>query len=121
MTDDVTITGSTIQTPRLRLRPWVVSDAVAALEIFGDAEVSRWLAPAMDRVAGLDRMRTVLAEWISAPLGPLGLAGRPTGRWVVEEADNGRIVGAGQILPLPPEGDDLELGYQLARRAWGLR
>jgi RimJ/RimL family protein N-acetyltransferase len=116
LTDEVTITGSTIQTPRLRLRPWDVNDAVAGLQIFGDAEVSRWLTPAMDRVTGLDHMRTILAEWIAAPL---GRAGRPSGRWVVEGAENGCVVGAGQILPLPPEGDDLELGYQLASWAWG--
>jgi RimJ/RimL family protein N-acetyltransferase len=31
----------------------------------------------------------------------------------------GAFAGSGQILPLPPEGDDLELGYQLAPWAWG--
>lgn len=44
---------------------------------------------------------------------------RESGRWVFEEIESGRVAGSGQILPLPPEGDDLELGYQFAPWAWG--
>ena len=116
MSHDVTIVGSTISTPRLRLRPWRQDDAAGALEIYGSPEVSRWLAPAMDPVIDLDQMRAVIASWIATPPGP---EGRPSGRWVIEEAESGRVAGSGQILPLPPEGDDLELGYQLAPWAWG--
>jgi RimJ/RimL family protein N-acetyltransferase len=43
----------------------------------------------------------------------------PTWRWTIEELESGRIAGSGQILPLPPGGEDLELGYQLAPWAWG--
>jgi RimJ/RimL family protein N-acetyltransferase len=112
----VTISGSTIRTPRLLLRPWHPDDATGALDIYGSPEVSRWLAPAMDGVTDLDRMRAVIAGWLASPPGP---AGRPTGRWVIEETEGGRVAGSGQVLPLPPEGDDLELGYQLAPWAWG--
>ncbi|WP_432871970.1 GNAT family N-acetyltransferase [Microbispora rosea] len=113
---EVTIAGSTISTPRLRLRPWHHDDAAAALDIYGSSEVSRWLAPAMDHVIDLEQMRAVITKWIAAPSRPQG---RPSGRWVIEETESGRVVGSGQILPLPPEGDDLELGYQLAPCAWG--
>lgn len=116
MTHEVTIVGSTIRTPRLQLRPWHQDDAAAALDIYGSPEVSRWLAPAMDRVIDLNQMRTVITGWIAAPPGP---EGRPSGRWVIEETASGRTAGSGQILPLPPAGDDLELGYQLAPWAWG--
>lgn len=116
MIHDVRVLGSTISTPRLRLRPWDQADAAGALEIYGSEEVSRWLAPAMDRVTDLDHMRAVIATWIARPPGPRG---RPSGRWVIEETATGRIAGSAQILPLPPEGDDLELGYQLAPWAWG--
>ena len=116
MTHQVTIVGPTISTPRLRLRPWRRDDAAAALSIYGSSEVSRWLAPAMDRVADVGQMRAVISGWIDSPPGP---EGRPSGRWVIEEAPGGRLVGSAQILPLPPEGDDLELGYQLAPWAWG--
>lgn len=116
MTHPVAVTGSTIDTPRVRLRPWREDDAEGALEIYGSPQVSRWLAPAMDLVDGIDQMRSILSGWIEAPASPKG---RSSGRWAVEDIDSGRIAGSGQILPLPPEGDDLELGYQLAPWAWG--
>ena len=116
MTHDVTIAGSTITTPRLRLRPWRVRDAEDALDIYGNREVARWLAPALVTVADVGQMRALLDSWTTSPAGP---AGRPAGRWAIEELATGRMVGSGQILPLPPEGDDLEIGYQLAPHAWG--
>jgi RimJ/RimL family protein N-acetyltransferase len=116
LTHEILIVGPIISTPRLRLRPWHPDDAAGALDIYGSPEVSRWLAPAMDRVGNLGQMRTVVNEWIA---GPLESEGRPIGRWVIEEIETGRIAGSGQILPLPPAGDDLEVGYQLAPWAWG--
>jgi RimJ/RimL family protein N-acetyltransferase len=116
LTHAVTIVGSTIRTPRLLVRPWRQDDAAGALEIYGSPEVSRWLAPEMDRVVDLDQMRALITRWIATPPGP---EGRPSGRWVIEEIESGRIAGSGQILPLPPTGIDLELGYQLAPWAWG--
>jgi hypothetical protein len=44
-------------TERLLLRPWRVDDADAALGVFGDGEVARWLSPAMDRVSDESAMR----------------------------------------------------------------
>jgi RimJ/RimL family protein N-acetyltransferase len=116
VTHEVTIVGTTIRTPRLVLRPWRESDAAGALEVYGSPEVTRWLAPAMEQVGDLETMRAVLTGWISAPPGP---PGRPSGRWAIEESASGRLVGSGQVLPLPPEQDDLEIGYQLAPWAWG--
>ena len=39
-----------LRTERLILRPWNADDAEAALGAYGDAEVARWLTPAMERV-----------------------------------------------------------------------
>ncbi|WP_328528994.1 GNAT family N-acetyltransferase [Nocardioides sp. NBC_00368] len=116
MADEVTIDGSTIRTARVRLRPWHEDDAPAALEIYGSTEVSRWLAPAMEQVTDVDSMRATISSWLATPSGP---AGRASGRWAVEEIESGRLAGSAQILPLPPEGEDLEVGYQLAPWAWG--
>jgi RimJ/RimL family protein N-acetyltransferase len=116
LTHEVTIVGSTIRTPRLLLRPWRQDDAAAALDIYGSPEVSRWLAPAMNQITDLEAMRELINKWIDTPPGP---EGRPSGRWVIEETESGRVAGSGQILPLPPEDDDLEVGYQLAPWAWG--
>jgi RimJ/RimL family protein N-acetyltransferase len=52
-------------TKRLRLRPWRGDDAEAALTIFGQREVARWLTPAVPRVADRDEMRQLLTRWIT--------------------------------------------------------
>ena len=67
-------------TKRLRLRPWTGDDADAALAIFGQREVARWLTPAMPRVAHRDEMRQLLARWITEH----DEAGRPLGHWAIE-------------------------------------
>ena len=43
-----TTTGQVIRTSRLRLRPWTVQDAEAALAVYGSDDVARWLSPAVD-------------------------------------------------------------------------
>ena len=42
------------------LRPWRVDDAQAALDVYGHAEVIRWLSPTMDQVPDLAAMRLLL-------------------------------------------------------------
>jgi RimJ/RimL family protein N-acetyltransferase len=104
-----------IVTARLRLRPWSEEDAEAALEIFGSGEVTRWLAPALEQVPDVDVMRDLIRRWRQEHQD----TGRPTGRWAIEEAGTGTLVGAGAVLPLPPLEEDLEIGWQLAPHAWG--
>lgn len=116
MPHPITLNGSTITTARLRLRPWQLEDAAGALEIYGRPEVSKWLAPSMDRVTDLAQMQDLIRHWIGHPP---RRPGRPTGQWVIEETESGRVAGSAQILPLPPGGADLEVGYQLAPWAWG--
>ena len=111
----IEISGPTITTGRMRLRPWTEADAEPALEVFGSDEVARWLAPAMTAVPDTATMRDVLRHWSEEQHD----TGRPTGRWAFERVDTGGLIGAGAVLPLPPEGDDLEIGWQLAPDAWG--
>ncbi|MER6975798.1 GNAT family N-acetyltransferase [Streptomyces carpinensis] len=109
------VEGSRIQTARLVLRPWSPDDAAAALAVYGDGDVARWLAPAMARVTGRNAMEGILRQWISE-CSALEL---PAGRWAIELAETGELVGGAAILPLPPDGVDLEIGWQLARAFWG--
>ncbi|KRE25608.1 GCN5 family acetyltransferase [Mycobacterium sp. Soil538] len=102
-------------TKRLRLRPWTGDDVDAALAIFGQWQVARWLTPAIPRVAHLDEMRQLLDRWIAEH----DAAGRPLGHWAVETRDSGLLIGAVALLPLPPGCTDLEIGWQVARAAWG--
>ena len=109
----VVIEGDSIRSPRLALRPWVPADAAAALAIYGSEEVTRWLSPAMRRVDDLPTMERIIAEWAAEPLS------RPAGRWAMELAETGELVGSTVLLPLPPGEDDLQIGWQLAPAYWG--
>lgn len=106
---------ATILTERLRLRRWTTDDAEAALPIYGDPEVTSWLAPALPAVVDLDAMRVLLQRWVddAQRLVP------PAGRWAVEAVDGGRLVGGVVLLPLPPGDEDLELGWLLHKDARG--
>jgi RimJ/RimL family protein N-acetyltransferase len=99
---------------RLVLRGWEVDDAAAALGAYGDDEVARWLAPAMDRIRDVDAMRVVLQQWIAEDARML----TPAGRWAVERREDGQVVGGVSMLPLPPD-DEFEIGWALHRQAWG--
>ena len=105
----------TLQTPRLTVRGWRIEDAPAALEIYGSPDVARWLSPAMDRVTDLSAMQQVLERWIDDDAGLQA----PAARWAIERRSDSRIVGGVVLLPLPPRGDDLEIGWQLLPEMWG--
>jgi RimJ/RimL family protein N-acetyltransferase len=114
-TVSVDASGSRIHSTRVVLRPWTVADAEAALAVYGVDEVARWLSPAMDRVTDAAAMRTLLEHWITESEG----LPAPEGRWAVELAGSGELVGGVALLPLPPDGEDLEVAWQLAPHAWG--
>jgi [ribosomal protein S5]-alanine N-acetyltransferase len=99
---------------RLVLRGWDVDDAAAALGAYGDAEVARWLAPAMDRVRDLEAMRVVLQQWVAEDARMMA----PAGRWAIEVREDGRVIGGATLLPLPPD-EEFEMGWQLHPRALG--
>lgn len=107
------VSGDRVETARLVLRPWSVSDAPAALEVYGAEDVTRWLSPAVDRVADLARMEELLARWSSEDLEP------PQRRWAVELLEDGTLVGSATLRALPPGDEDLEVGWQLAPAYWG--
>ena len=101
-------------TERLVLRPWNVDDADEALAAYGDAGVSRWLAPAMDRVPDLAAMRLVLQQWVAEDSRMIA----PAGRWAIELRQEERLIGGATLLPLPPD-EEFEIGWQLRPDAWG--
>jgi RimJ/RimL family protein N-acetyltransferase len=104
-----------LTTPRLLLRGWQVDDAEAALEIYGQSDVARWLSPAMDRVSDVDAMRALIQTWIDED----SRAVPPAGRWAMQELNSGKVIGGVVLLPLPPGDNDLEIGWQLRPDVWG--
>ena len=91
-----------ILTDRLLLRPWRLQDAPAALASYGDAEVARWLTPAMDRVPDEAAMGLVLQRWMADN----GRMLTPAGRWAVELRSDGkhvRFARDGDYRRVPPD------------------
>jgi len=111
--DHAVVEGAVIRSERLTLRPWSVDDADPALKVYGTEAVARWLSPAMDRVADVASMRDLIETWAAEELVA------PQGRWAIVLTETGDLVGGVAVLPLPPEGEDLEVAWQLAPDAWG--
>jgi RimJ/RimL family protein N-acetyltransferase len=109
----VDVQGDRIETPRLLLRPWEVADAAAALAVYGDEEVIRWLSPAMDRVPDIAAMEALISRWAAEDLDP------PQRRWAVELVADGSLVGSTTLRSLPPGDEDLEVGWQIVPDHWG--
>jgi RimJ/RimL family protein N-acetyltransferase len=101
-------------TERLVLRGWDVEDAEVALGAYGDAEVARWLSPAMERVRDAAAMRVLLKQWIAED----GRMLTPAGRWAIELKDGGQVIGGASLLPLAPD-EEFEIGWALHPNAWG--
>jgi len=104
-----------LSTERLFLRPWRQDDAPAALGIYGDPEVARRLSPALGQVPDVPSMRLILDQWITED----DRTGAPAGRWAIERSADGQLIGGVILLPLPPGGEDLELGWHLRQEDWG--
>jgi [ribosomal protein S5]-alanine N-acetyltransferase len=100
-----------IETERLVIRPWRDTDASDALVIYGDEQVTRWLTPAMTWVPNVLTMRDVLHRWKALDVAPVS-------HWAIEHRDTRRVIGGVALLRLEP-WEDLEIGWQLARTAWG--
>ncbi|HEY2206831.1 MAG TPA: GNAT family N-acetyltransferase [Pseudonocardia sp.] len=104
-----------LTTERLRVRPWGLADADAALAIYGVADVTGWLTPATNRVGDRQAMLSVLRTWVhdQPELPP------PRGRWAMERRADGAVVGGLAIRPLPPAQEDLEISFQVRPDEWG--
>jgi RimJ/RimL family protein N-acetyltransferase len=102
-------------TDRLIIRDWSVDDADDALATYGPSDVAHWLTPAMDRVADVAAMRSVLQAWQEAQPNLL----TPRGRWAVQRRDDNAVIGGLGIRLLPPYEEDLEVSWQLNPQVWG--
>jgi len=94
------------RTARLRLRPWRVGDAPAALRTYDHPHTVHGLSPSAPRVCGRTAMRALLEQWIADD------ETAPAGRWAIERRHDHRVIGGASLLPLPPGNDDLGLACQ---------
>lgn len=100
-----------LTTPRLHLRPFTLADHVAIHEVYADPEVMRYVGHGAHQT---------LAETANA-LRIYGdvLAQRGYSFLAVTERATGAVIGDGGLHPMGGVGPDVELGYTLARSAWG--
>jgi RimJ/RimL family protein N-acetyltransferase len=102
------------ETERLIIRFWRADDAEDAFAIYGDPDVTRYLAgDARDTTIESTR------EWLAKKLATQAEK-TPLGVWAVEERSSGRVIGHALLQYAPINGEDrVEIGYALARAAWG--
>ncbi len=100
-----------LTTTRLRLRPFTPADHDAIHAVYSDPEVMRHVGHGAHQT---------LAETANA-LRIYGevLARRGYSFVAVTERETGTLLGDGGLHPLGGKGPDVELGYTLARGAWG--
>jgi RimJ/RimL family protein N-acetyltransferase len=107
---DVDMAIPTIETERLRLRPFREDDVSALFEVSQDPEVVRYVG---------DRRAPTLQESWRAVAGWIGhWAMRGYGQWAIEERSSGRFIGRAGIIN-PAEWPGPEVGYVLGRAWWG--
>lgn len=97
-------------TPRLRLRPFRLDDAVAAFRWFGDAAVMRYSSLGPDQDIGQTTARVQGYIDHQARYG--------YSKWLVVEHQTGRPIGDAGLMALPGS-DEIELGYRFLQAYWG--
>jgi RimJ/RimL family protein N-acetyltransferase len=98
----------TLETERLILREWRESDLDAHAAMSADPEVERFLSGPLDRATAWRSMAFHVGHWVL----------RGYGNWAVELKDGGEMIG--RVGLWNPEGwFGVELGWKLARHAWG--
>jgi RimJ/RimL family protein N-acetyltransferase len=103
-------TPPTLETERLLLRDWRGRDLDAHAEMSADPEVMRYLGEG----ATLDRAKS-WAE-VAVHIGHWALRGY--GQWALERKRDGASIGRAGLWN-PPGWPGLEVGWKLARDAWG--
>jgi RimJ/RimL family protein N-acetyltransferase len=101
----------TIETERLRLRPFAPDDIAAHFAMMSDAEVAQYLTPDGKPPAKAAHWRsgaTMIGHWAIRGFGFFSVVERRTGDWV------------GAVGPWEPEGwPSTECGWGIDRAHWG--
>ena len=98
-----------ILTERLRLRPWRTNDAPAVRRMFSDPEVGEFV--------GVRDTLEVAEELVAGHLEHQAQHG--FGQWAAEERETGELVGEIGLQLLEQTGPEVEIGWVVARPAWG--
>jgi RimJ/RimL family protein N-acetyltransferase len=104
-----------LKTDRLRLRPVTLDDIDSFLPVFDDPDVMRYIGDGKPRT--IEKVRATLE--IS-----LAVQDRGLGLFAVESFETGEVLGDCGLIPIQrsgrtERGPEIELGYRLAKHAWG--
>ena len=97
-----------LTTERLHLRPFTEADRIAIHAVYADPDVMRYVGHGAHRTMS----ETIAALKVYGEV----LERRGFSFLAVTERDGGALVGDAGLYPL---GEEVELGYTLARAAWG--
>ncbi len=103
------------RTERLLARDWTADDVAAAYGIYRDVDVVRYLGSVPQPVADEAAMGERVERWIA---GNEALRGTGYGFWALCRQDDGAVVGATLLKPLP-EAEEVEVGWHLGKAYWG--
>jgi RimJ/RimL family protein N-acetyltransferase len=102
------MTGPTLETPRLILRPPEQGDLDGWAAMMADEEAARFIGGVQARAASWRGLASMAGSWSLLGFGMFSVVEKATGRWV------------GRIGPWQPEGwPGTEVGWGLAREHWG--
>jgi ribosomal-protein-alanine N-acetyltransferase len=100
-----------LTTARLHLRPFALGDRAAIHAVYADPEVMRFVGHGAHRT--MAETATALRTYGDV------LERRGYSFLAVTEREGGTLIGDAGLHPLGGVGPDVELGYTLARDAWG--
>ena len=104
----MSVLGPTLETARLTLRPTAPADFEPWAELAGDELVMKFLGGPLPRSVAWRNFLAAAGAWAMQGFGQFSVIERSSGRWV------------GRVGPLLPEGwPGTEVGWALAREAWG--
>lgn len=101
------------ETERLVIRPWTLDDVESAFSIYSDPEVMHFISRD-GPVKSLEAQR----GWLESSLKRYEEMAGGFGFWAIVEKASEETVGTVMVKPLPGH-PDIEVGWHLARRAWG--
>jgi ribosomal-protein-alanine N-acetyltransferase len=102
----------TISTERLRLRWLTSADVPALLEVFGDHEVCRyWSRPPLRSAMEAALLQQEIVQYFVE---------RSLFQWGIAEQGSDRVIGTCTLAAISAEHQRAEVGFALARHAWGV-